>query len=488
MISWMQKHRKYLVVTIWISTIAFVGAGFVGWGAYQFGGNSSDTIAKVGSLEVTNKDLQAKYSKIYNYYNQRLGGTLTKEKAKQFKLQEIALNQLFNDYLYLNYAKDLGLIVSEKEVLEEIANIDAFKVDGRFSESRYNSILQNLGTDSYNFKQEIKKSLIIDKLFKALNLPATDSEKKAVFATFYLQDKIKYKILDDKNINIKLTDDELKKYWEQNKAKYKSQRKYSLDIVKVTSSSMTATDDEAKSFYHEKKFMFKGKDGKILPFDKAVLSVKHEVQLKKAKKEILKKYLKLKNNKIKPDESIEVAQINTKIPMQKIVTAKVGEYIRAIQTPYGYACAHLKAVIEPKELPFDMAKKRVEADLMSIKKEEALKALGEKSLKDLKDAKTSDYLTRDSVDKLSFLSKSEAIEFLNYLFSQKTKKSFYTFSNKVIAFEITDQKLYDQKLFEKHKKDIENATNSLKRGTLENGLLKKLQKIYTIEKYYREKG
>ena len=35
MITWMQKHRKYLVVTIWVSTIAFVGAGFVGWGAYD---------------------------------------------------------------------------------------------------------------------------------------------------------------------------------------------------------------------------------------------------------------------------------------------------------------------------------------------------------------------------------------------------------------------------------------------------------------------
>ncbi len=32
MITWMQRHKKWLVITIWISTIAFVGAGFVGWG------------------------------------------------------------------------------------------------------------------------------------------------------------------------------------------------------------------------------------------------------------------------------------------------------------------------------------------------------------------------------------------------------------------------------------------------------------------------
>ena len=37
MITWMQRHRKYLVVTMWISAIAFVGAGFVGWGQYSYG-------------------------------------------------------------------------------------------------------------------------------------------------------------------------------------------------------------------------------------------------------------------------------------------------------------------------------------------------------------------------------------------------------------------------------------------------------------------
>ena len=37
MITWMQRHKKWLVITIWISTIAFVGAGFVGWGSYEYG-------------------------------------------------------------------------------------------------------------------------------------------------------------------------------------------------------------------------------------------------------------------------------------------------------------------------------------------------------------------------------------------------------------------------------------------------------------------
>jgi peptidyl-prolyl cis-trans isomerase D len=51
MISWMQKHNKYLIVTIWIATIAFIGAGFVGWGSYSYGSKVS-AIAQVGDVDI----------------------------------------------------------------------------------------------------------------------------------------------------------------------------------------------------------------------------------------------------------------------------------------------------------------------------------------------------------------------------------------------------------------------------------------------------
>ena len=52
MITWMQRHKKWLVITIWISTIAFVGAGFVGWGSYEYG-KQGGVVAVVGDREVS---------------------------------------------------------------------------------------------------------------------------------------------------------------------------------------------------------------------------------------------------------------------------------------------------------------------------------------------------------------------------------------------------------------------------------------------------
>jgi peptidyl-prolyl cis-trans isomerase D len=93
MISWMQKHKKWLVITIWISTIAFVGAGFVGWGSYNYG-KSGGTVATVGELEIDMKDLQKEYSGLYAQYEQMFGGSFNQETAEKLNLQEQAYNNL----------------------------------------------------------------------------------------------------------------------------------------------------------------------------------------------------------------------------------------------------------------------------------------------------------------------------------------------------------------------------------------------------------
>ena len=75
MITWMQRHRKYLVITIWISTIAFIGAGFVGWGEYKYG-DKAGAVAKVGTITITQEELQKSYSTLFNQYNQMFQGKL----------------------------------------------------------------------------------------------------------------------------------------------------------------------------------------------------------------------------------------------------------------------------------------------------------------------------------------------------------------------------------------------------------------------------
>ena len=54
MIDWMQKHKKWLIITIWISTIAFIAAGMVGWGSYSFNLDQG-VVARVGDIKISQK-------------------------------------------------------------------------------------------------------------------------------------------------------------------------------------------------------------------------------------------------------------------------------------------------------------------------------------------------------------------------------------------------------------------------------------------------
>ena len=65
MIGFMQKHKKYLMVIIWISTIAFIGAGFVGWGSYSFS-STSNAVAGVGDINVSIDTMQRAFSCFHN--------------------------------------------------------------------------------------------------------------------------------------------------------------------------------------------------------------------------------------------------------------------------------------------------------------------------------------------------------------------------------------------------------------------------------------
>ncbi|EAJ8621231.1 peptidylprolyl isomerase, partial [Campylobacter jejuni] len=102
MLTWMQHHKKYLVVTIWVSTIAFVGAGFLGWGAYDFNLNRSSSVATVGNEKIGFSEFDTRYRQILSYYNQISNGALTPENAEQLGIKNIALSSLVEDKLLLN--------------------------------------------------------------------------------------------------------------------------------------------------------------------------------------------------------------------------------------------------------------------------------------------------------------------------------------------------------------------------------------------------
>jgi len=482
MITWMQKNRKFLVPTLWISAIAFIGSGAVGWGKYSYGSASGDSVAKVGDIEISSGELQSTTNNLFNYYNNLFGGKLTKEQAQGMHLQENALSKLTNDALLLNYANEIGIVALDEEVLKEYTSINAFKTDGKFSKSKYEQILRAQGINKKLFEKQIRKSVVLKKLKSLLSLPATKLEKEALFAGKSLQDHLMIKKITKDLSSITASDDELKKFWETKKDNYKSKISYVLESIKVPIDGIEVNESELKEFYDANKFKFKDEKGKIKPLESAKELVTKAVQLKKAKSKTLKKYLALKKGKIKADTELVVDATNAPFDLRELASLKAGSFIKTLELKDGYLTGKLKAVNTPKTLEFEKAKDLALVDLKAQKSLKALETEASEILKKpIEGATDLGFVSPNDAQKLKDLDPMVASGLLREVFTKPDKKGFFIDKNSAYVYEIKEQKLFDKDAFTKESDVLVKNIDGLKSNSIEDGLVNSLKKRYKIE-------
>lgn len=477
----MQKHRKYLVITIWISTIAFVGAGFVGWGAYKFGSHG-DSVAKVGDTDISIKAFAQKQNEIYNYYNKMYGGQLDQEKAKQLGINKIALQSLIQQTLLLNYAKDLGLRVSDDEVAAYIQQMDVFQNSGQFDKELYLKILKQNRLRPKDFEESIKTTLLLKKLQNALKPTLYPIEYNTTASALYIGDKIEYKLLDANDINISVTPQMVQKYYEEHKRDYLSPKIYRFNKQVVFPKKEGISEKELQEYYNSHKLRYVGKNGKILPFEKIKERVLADVALKKSKKEAFQTYLAIKKGKLQPQSEVNLTQENLPAKIERAKLEKNKTFKPFIEGDH-YAIYKLLQIVPPKPLPLEKVQSRVKKDLLYSLKTKKLFALAKKEVKNFQGIKTSDYICRDDAEKLQ-LDKIVAMEFLKNLFLSTKPQGYIQVSpTQVVLYRILDQKLQMPHKWDKNKAYISDNGLQLKSYLINANILRKLEKLYPITVY-----
>ena len=484
MISWMQKHKKYLVITIWISTIAFVGAGFVGWGAYKFG-SGGDVVAEVGEVKIGYKDLQQKYSQLYNTYNRLFKGNFDQQKAKEFGLEKQALGALVKEALLENFAKDHDIMVSDEEVAQKIASMDIFRQNGTFSKKLYLQLLRNNGLKPKDFEQSVKKELLIQKVSKLLAPKLFDTEFDTIASALFIGDKIEYKPIDTSDIVVEANEEALKKYFQNHKENYFTPTIYHLALIEVPFLDEKVSEKQMKAYYEGHRIKYKDKDGKILPFEQAKALVEKDIKRKMAKRDALKTYIAFKKGKVSAQKQIAISHLDSlpKKIVEQIKNASVGTTFKPVEQESGYVIYKLIKIEPPRAMNFQEAKNRVETDYIKEQRAKLLLQKARKMLPDFHGIQT-DYITRVDVDKLKALDKAEAALFLKSLFTSKEAKGFIKISyDKVVLYKILDQKLMMQEKIDENRDLVQANALRLKRDLQNDNLVNRLQKLYSIKIY-----
>jgi len=486
MITWMQRHKKYLVVTIWISTIAFVGAGFVGWGAYDLNRDRAASVAKVGHRTISVQEFQSAYASHYNFYNNLLGGKLTQEQAEQMGLDKIVMNSLVNQTLLLNYADEIGLVATKEDVKERLINNPNFQTDGVFNKDLYYSILKSNRINPSDYENGLEKEILNSKLENFFKLKPSAKEIDLFASAFFMEDRLSIAAVTLDANEVTTNEEAIKAYWDKNKSNYLTKKSYVLELLNLPASQTKFDDKTLEEFYTQEKHNYKFEDGKLMTFAEAKTKVATDLRLKNDKKSALEAFLSFKKGEIAPNETKVIFDDDTIYPLDKIQIAAKDEVLKPIAIKDSYVIIKVKEIKFPEPMSYEMAKKDASRDLL-----EGLKttALEKKATAKLDNFTGNDigFVSRDSVKSIAGLSEAKSAEFLSHVFDNTTKKGYKVIDGKAIVYEILEQKLLNKDKAKQYVSMISENVSQVKQNELNQNLIKKLATAYKVEQYYKGK-
>jgi len=485
MISWMQKHNKYLVWTIWVATIAFIGAGFVGWGSYDLS-SKAGSVAKVGEIEIKQTKLNMAYSNLYNQYNQMLEGKLDEEKAKKMGLIKQAFSTLAVQAKILNFAKDMGIIVSDTELMTKLKQIEGFQKEGKFNTEIYHNYVKSQRLKAKDFEETLKEEILLQKTLALLETQAFPLEITATTAAISFSDKLAYKVLTDNDVTYTKDEEKLKVFWASQKENYRTNTLYALSLLWTPSNDVNITDEELKEYYEANSFNYTDASGKQLSFDDAKEIASKDLKLMKTKKTAQKAYIGFKKKSIKESETVSLPLGDpklTQIIWKEIQNNTTGDILKPKIMDDRYVTVKIKNITKPQVMSFEEAKEKVNQTYEKQEKKKSLLSLAKTTLSTLNksNAIVSDFVNLNNSDNLESLNSQESLQFLQKLFTSNKEKGIITVLDKVIVYTILEQKLLS--MDENKTESVKQTVNQIKKKIFESNLLEMLDKKYPTEVY-----
>lgn len=492
MITWMQKHKKWLVITIWVSAIAFIGAGMVNWGSYSFS-SSYGKVAEVGSLDITTSEYQRAYGNILNEFAQLpgMGGMLDEAQAKQFGLPKLALQQLIQQAQLLNFAHDLGLSVDDEEISKEIINAKVYvDKDGNFSREIYNQSLRDRQMSSVEFEEMLRKVLLVQKLLGVMNLNSqfattsiTPLEIETFKTTNSIFDHLKVKVIESSSITLNYTPQEFKTFWEQNTERWKTPMEFQVEYILVPYTDQNPSQNELTKHYEDFKSDYLDSDGQLMSIESSKAKLLFDVQKLMAESVAKRKYRALKEG----DEQGKIQYLKEgqqffikkgiDLVIEDLKVAQVGQILKPIEVDEGYVTLKLLDKKESVNKSFEEAREEAKLAFEAQKYQEKLKEVAESNLPDFNGIDLG-FIGVDYKGTIAGLDDTQTRQLLNQIFASTDKNGYILLGDKAVLYAIMNQKVQPSE-----SGNLTIQTRNIKSEIVLQTLLEYLNKTYKTRLY-----
>ncbi|BEM56504.1 peptidylprolyl isomerase [Serratia marcescens] len=245
--------------------LALIILSFVltGVGNYLIGG-SGDYAAKVNGQTIERAQLEQAFQSERSRMQQQLGDQFSALAGNEGYMQQMrrqVLSQLIDNMLLDQYAKKLGLAVSDDQIKDAIRKAPYFQTNGQFDNAKYLDLIGRMGYTADNFAQSMRQQLVNQQLIQAFGesgfvLP---SESQAMAALVLQERDVRLATIDLKALQAKQSagDDELKAYYDQNKNSFIAPEQVKVSYIPLDAASMQdkvkVSEEDISAYYDQHK-------------------------------------------------------------------------------------------------------------------------------------------------------------------------------------------------------------------------------------------
>jgi peptidyl-prolyl cis-trans isomerase D len=258
MLDFMRRRRSTLkwvwVILIFIFSVTLVTL-YIPLGDLPNISVTND-VASIGGDSITAREFQT----AYRGYVDRMRGQINPEMLRAFRFDRQIMESLIIHHVITEEAKRLGLNVGPAEIEQKILENPVFRENGAFiGQARYQAILAQNNFTIDDYESSVANDVLAEKLksFITAAVNVSDKDVEEEYKRRNEKAKLNYFVVDALKLEDKVTttDQDLRDYYEKNKAKYtvseKRKAKYIfLESLKLRS-QITLTDDELRQYYEQ---------------------------------------------------------------------------------------------------------------------------------------------------------------------------------------------------------------------------------------------
>jgi len=157
MLEFLRKRAQSIVIQAIVVIIALV---FIFWGVGTNLMNKQEAAIVVDNEEINFQQFQQAYDQAYARLAEQFGGTVPKGLADQLNIKQQVINQLVQESLLRQGGLEMGLMVSSREIQNEVESMVQFQKNGQFSMEQYQAVLGANRLSPEKYEQSLRYELL----------------------------------------------------------------------------------------------------------------------------------------------------------------------------------------------------------------------------------------------------------------------------------------------------------------------------------------